>query len=559
MRPFNGLVTSSNALFLLGKSRIISLTADSQNVSGLASASQETLFCYTSGRWLYNEQRQLDLRYVRFDVEGLCKTAGDVLGAPCTQITKLRGGLYNKVFSLKTDAGEELLARIPNPNAGSSRVVIASEVATLDFLRNGLDIPVPEVVAWSSPSQHPNLVGAEYILMKRMPGQQLSDVWDGMTQAQRFELVRSLVAIEAKLVAAKMSGYGSLYYRETYPDGISLDGMLPSSWSTAKSFVLGPSTDRRFWVDGRGALDLDRGPWASAAEYFSAVAKREIECIRTSAINEPSLMDFGRKATAREAHIHLLNQFLIVLPHILPHLPFCCPVLLHQDLHLDNIFVDSTDPTKISGIIDWQSTTSAPLFMQARFPSVFDCDDPYPWGAVLPELPDDFDSLSKNAKIKAREQLERVRLKKFYEMAARKFNPAIPRAMEALLNKNDDDPVSYIFPLLEQTAVDGPLPLQELLIEIFERWDEICKRHGSRSGFPCPISYSQAEISRFRELVQEYAVALCEFTGYLAQVGGGRDGWVSNGEFENAMRVFDEHRDELERLRRRVDDILFVL
>ncbi|KAG5294120.1 phosphotransferase enzyme family protein [Histoplasma capsulatum G186AR] len=371
MRLFDGLVECFNTLLLHMKNRITSAATGSRSMSGLIKASQKTLFCYTSGRWLYDERRQLSRRYVKFNVEGLCRTASDIVGAPCTQVTKLPEGLYNKVFSLKTDTGEELLARIPNPNAGSAREVIASEVATLDFLRNVLGIPVPEVVAWSSPSV-PNLVGTGYILMKRIIGHQLSDVWNDMSQAQRFGLVRSLVAIEAKLVKTEMPGYGSLYYRDDYPDGMSMDDVLSPAGSTANRFVLGPSTDRPFWVDGRGALDLDRGPWASASEYFSAIAKREMECIRTAAQNEPSLMDFGGKDTAREIHINLLNQFLAILPYILPSQYFCSPTLLHQDLHLENIFVDSADPTKISGIIDWQSTYSAPLFMQARFPSVFD-------------------------------------------------------------------------------------------------------------------------------------------------------------------------------------------
>lgn len=57
-------------------------------------------------------------------------------------------------------------------------------------------------------------MGTEDILMKRIIGHQLSDVWNDMSQAQRFGLVRSLVAIEAKLVETEMPGYGSLYYRD---------------------------------------------------------------------------------------------------------------------------------------------------------------------------------------------------------------------------------------------------------------------------------------------------------------------------------------------------------
>jgi hypothetical protein len=49
-------------------------------------------------------------------------------------MTKLPEGMYNKVFSLKMENGEEVLARIPNPNAGHPRYCVGSEVATLDFV-----------------------------------------------------------------------------------------------------------------------------------------------------------------------------------------------------------------------------------------------------------------------------------------------------------------------------------------------------------------------------------------------------------------------------------------
>lgn len=189
---------------------------------------------------------------------------------------------------------------------------------------------------------------------------------------------------------------------------------------------------------------------------------------------------------------------------------------------------------------------------------MFDCNDPYPWGAVFPELPDDFNTLAEDAKFEAQERLDRVCLKKFYEIASRKLNPAIFRAMDALLNEKDDYPVSYIFPLLGRTAIDGPIPLQELLIQIFERWDEICERQGHGREIPCPINYSPDVISKFRKLAEEYAVAHGKFFALLTQVGGGKDGWVSNEEFAEAKGLFDRHKPELEHLRNKVDDILAV-
>jgi hypothetical protein len=98
----------------------------------------EDFFRYTSGRWLYGERKQLADRYLAFNVQALQQTAGKALGCDCIGVEKLSEGLYNKVFSLRMANGKEILARIPNPNAGHPHYVVASEVATLEFVSRRL-------------------------------------------------------------------------------------------------------------------------------------------------------------------------------------------------------------------------------------------------------------------------------------------------------------------------------------------------------------------------------------------------------------------------------------
>ncbi|KZN88255.1 Altered inheritance of mitochondria protein [Penicillium chrysogenum] len=513
-----------------------------------------TFFRYTSGRWLYDEHLQFERRFVKFDVQALQQVASKVLGAQCVQMTKLPEGLYNKVFSLKMENGEEVLARIPNPNAGHPQYCVASEVATLDFLRNILGIPVPRVLAWSSPSLHPNTVGTEYMLMERVKGYQLSEVWDTMSEAQRFGLVKNLVEIETKLAKMEFTKHGSLYYKGTYLRGGNIDpGELPSSkqGATAK-FVIGPTTERSFWENEKRELDIDRGPWETAQQYLSAVVKREIALIRNGPKNPEDFSSLSAKTrTACENHVRLLEQFQSVLPCILPPKELSRPVLLHHDLHSDNIFVDSNDPTKISSIIDSQAVYSSTLFMQARFPSIFNCDDPYPWGAVQPELPEDFDTFSQPEKDLARDRLDRVRLKKFYELASRKFNPLLVKAMDAM--RNDDDPATFIFHIVGQSSLDGPIPLKELLIQIYEKWDQVAERGGL--GIPCPISFSKEEIVESRQQVAAWADAYAEFDSLRTQVMG-KDGWVSHEEYKEAMSRWEDHRATFEILRERLEKLL---
>jgi hypothetical protein len=95
----------------------------------------EPFFNYTSGRWLWDEEKQLRERYVKFNVEELKRIAAESIGAKsCVSMIKLAEGGYNKVFKLVMDNGSVAIARIPCPNAGPAFKTTASEVATMDFV-----------------------------------------------------------------------------------------------------------------------------------------------------------------------------------------------------------------------------------------------------------------------------------------------------------------------------------------------------------------------------------------------------------------------------------------
>lgn len=104
--------------------------------SGTATADAfEPFYHYQSGRWLYNEQAQLAKRYVKFSVPALERAAAEGVGSGCCSVTgKVAEGFYNKTFSLTMDDGREVIAKIPNPNAGPRNITIANEAATMEFV-----------------------------------------------------------------------------------------------------------------------------------------------------------------------------------------------------------------------------------------------------------------------------------------------------------------------------------------------------------------------------------------------------------------------------------------
>lgn len=57
--------------------------------------------------------------------------------AVCIDVTKLPEGNFNKAFLATMRDGQQLVVKIPNPNAGPIHHTTASEVATMDYVRIG--------------------------------------------------------------------------------------------------------------------------------------------------------------------------------------------------------------------------------------------------------------------------------------------------------------------------------------------------------------------------------------------------------------------------------------
>ena len=158
------------------------------------------LFCYTNGRWLWNEREQLEARYRRFDVSSLKQAACQAVGAhECVSLDKIGEGNYNKAYCLEMDDGQRIVAKVPHPNAGPPKLTTASEVATMEFARTILNIPVPRVLAWSATDQNP--VQAEYIIMEEASDSQLHEIWQDLPLWKKVDIIHEFVDIERKLLS----------------------------------------------------------------------------------------------------------------------------------------------------------------------------------------------------------------------------------------------------------------------------------------------------------------------------------------------------------------------
>lgn len=114
---------------------------------------------------------------------------------------------------------------------------VASEAATLDFLRSH-GVPVPKVVGYPAVSK--NDVGTEYLLLEKMEGIPLSDIWFTIDTKTRVKIMRQIVDVERRFMNIALPASGSLYFQRDLKPG---QHFIPVSDSPhpVDSIVLGPS------------------------------------------------------------------------------------------------------------------------------------------------------------------------------------------------------------------------------------------------------------------------------------------------------------------------------
>ncbi|GKZ38817.1 phosphotransferase enzyme [Aspergillus brasiliensis] len=444
--------------------------------------------------------------------------------------------------------GKTVIARIPNPNAGPEVLTTASEVATMDFLRNILHIPVPQVLAWNSAVDSTNSVGAEYIVMEHAPGSNLADVWTDMDLDCKVQTMKDIVTVQEKLLSLKFPVYGCLYYMNDAPPGSQPALVEGRSYSheikqnIAERFSIGPVVDAAFWSNERGSMDIDRGPWTSSLDYIQALAKREISWIKKHAKPRPTDDPLFTSHSQNDPtpHISLLQRYLTISPHLIPHdEDILGSFLWHTDLRTPNIFVDNSG--HITSIIDWQSTWAGPLFLQGRHPHFLDYDDD-----LILKLPKDFKQLDPDTQRDLKEKVASSILLYLYEKYTAKRNPLLDKVLRYPNGKTLAHPIHFV-----GNTWDGDiLPLRESLIRIQKNWDTF--NHVKYRK--CPINFTPEEIHKHYadsegwNEVQDFWDAM---SGILS-----RDGWTSHGTYDQAVSIYSQIQAFHDEKLSRTDDVV---
>ena len=277
----------------------------------------------------------------------------------------LAEGAFNKAYTVDTkmtsdDTVKSYVFRATLPVEPGDKV--RNEVATLDYIKQRTKIPVPTVIAYDSSSE--NDLGFEWILMEKIPGAPLQDIWRHLSDTSKAAITREIASYILQIREnCDFHEIGGLYHDS--------DG----------EFIVGPIVTQSMFMNGRRQLiPRNRGPYDHDSDYAQTLVDvqiADVHFLKTMPSNDPN---FDKDLLKDGPDIlHAMEGLLSLIPMIFPrkekndHESFRT-TLLHPDLSLNNIMVDP-NTFKVTGIIDWECTNASPQW-----------EDTYPEFLTGPEV-----------------------------------------------------------------------------------------------------------------------------------------------------------------------------
>ncbi|KAF3049851.1 hypothetical protein E8E11_008748 [Didymella keratinophila] len=248
-------------------------------------------------------------------------------GTSCT-VRFLAEGASNKVYKLQIGSNDRYIMRIPLPV--QPRLQTMSEVATIDYVRQHTDNPVPTVLKFQATSQ--DELGFEWILMTHTSGTQKSEQW------------RSIPWLKKELI---MPGFES-------------------------GFFLGRIVEQPLFWGNHLQFDVNREPFENSRDWLRAVlqiyilgADHPVTLVGDSEDDFDSDDELSPLCSPEAIKVRA-QRLMDLLSTIFPTDTSETFVLHHHDLHESNIFVD--DNHELSGVIDWECLPTVPLWAACEIP-----------------------------------------------------------------------------------------------------------------------------------------------------------------------------------------------
>jgi hypothetical protein len=124
----------------------------------------------------------------------------------CIDITTLQRGTFHEIRVLHFEDGWSCIARFTRDYEMLQKT--ESELATIEYVRKNTTIPVPEIYFVNHNENH--VVGAPFVLMERMDGGRLCDIWEDLSLEHKLDVMGQIAEVVGQLSEQKFDKIGSL-------------------------------------------------------------------------------------------------------------------------------------------------------------------------------------------------------------------------------------------------------------------------------------------------------------------------------------------------------------
>ena len=316
------------------------------------------------------------------DPQAIKQTIQSLLPSSTIEVTFLAQGAFNKLYDVKID-NELFVMRVSLPVEPYYKTM--SEVSTMDWISRITDTPVPRVITYQSSRENP--IGFEWIIMTKMPGRPLRELWRSLSLSAKTNLVGEIAAFSAFLFRNQLQGIGNLYRtacdlrdaglpEATWPAGnpaCSHKSPLSENEPTSAGLPdVGRIVSMHFFWGSRILQDVDRGPFTSSRDWItSRLSLSEKDC-QSTLKNLPS----GDLDSDEEADEDDAIRTLEIIGKLKPLIRSFFPpngdnpepsIIVHDDLSRSNILVH--DNGELAAILDWECVSALPLWNACDYPA----------------------------------------------------------------------------------------------------------------------------------------------------------------------------------------------
>ncbi|KAJ7641652.1 protein kinase subdomain-containing protein PKL/CAK/Fmp29 [Roridomyces roridus] len=492
----------------------------------------QDLFEYTSGRWLVNEALRLDERKVVFNVAELGRLAAQSVNRSPDHVAymeKLAEGDYNREILITMRDGFKMVAHIPYQCTIPRYFGVASEAATMAFLRfHG--IPIPEVYGYSADANNP--AGTEYIFAESIRGTKLVDQWFDLAEPDMISVLRQLVQLEKKTMSICFPAGGALYYTKDMEKADAQHTPLDDD----PRFCVGPDTRSQMWFGKRSEMDVNRGPYKDVKEALSRPAEKEWAYLTQFGPQVPwdpsARLLHNLEQQQPSDHTESLRDYIRIAPLLIPKDPALSRFpIRHREARAENLIVSrSSDGTlNIVALVDWHHTAILPAFLLTNLP--YESEDSSQ--STRPSLPENFDNLSPRSQDEARD-IYQCRLVNYHCLAeVAKHNPAHYRCMVDLMTGMCRHLLSFA-----GKPWRGLSLLRGLVVGVTRAWSRLNEIDGGGRGpGPCPLWFHLEVVEETDILAEDFMEASDQVKELQSLVAANWKNWVHVEDYERALEV----------------------